>query len=288
MLESRNITIDELHFGLNENVKRQKCNIMDSTLSFDYHNENNINEKSHYFYLFECCMDTAFAHWVFESALYLPYFVKLKSKYPKLKLLVKKNPHRSYKKLFFNALNIHENDIFWIDNDDETLQHINYSNIPVNNICINTNPHYLNTIKVKDSIQFKKLIYNLRDIIIENLDICLVSEKTNKHLILPRSKSENFVYNNRSLDYSRIYKMLNGQKYIEYDTINTKDLKDQINLLNSSKNIYMDWGSSFLINSLFCKNSSILISGTMRGQLGLEAMKIIYDIHNENNSIHHI
>jgi hypothetical protein len=286
-----NISIDDLNFGINQDVKKQTCNISNSSIFFEYHNQTIKNENIHYFYLFESCFDSAFAHWIFESAIYLPYFIKLKSKYPKLKLLVKKTPKRSYKNLFFKALNIDENDIFWLDNmDDPHGLNINYDNIPENNICINTMPHYLNTVTVKNTALFKNLIVNFKNKIINNLNITLLQEKTNEHLFFPRSKLENFVSNDRTVDYTGIYKILKGKEYIEYDTNNTIYLKDQIELLNSSKNIYLDWGSSLFVNSLFCINSNIFISGSksLIGQLNFEGMKILYDIHKENNNIQHI
>jgi len=286
-----NISIDDLTFGIHQDVKTQTCNIQDSSLFFDYHNQTLKNDNTHYFYLFETCMDSAFCHFIYESAIYLPYFVKLKSKYPMLKLLVKKTPSRSYKNLFFKALNIDETDIFWLDNVDEIHGlKIVYNNIPENNICINTMPHYLNTIKVKNAVLFNNLILNFKNKIINNLNITLLQEKMNEHLFFPRSKLENLVVNDRTNDYSEIYKILKGKEYIEYDTINTIYLKDQIELLNSSKCIYLDWGSSFFVNGLFCNNSNIFISGSkgLIGQLNFQGMRMIYNIHKESNNIQNI
>jgi hypothetical protein len=44
-----------------------------------------------------------------------------------------------------------------------------------------------------------------------------------------------------------------------YDTMETTDIKNQIQLLLSSENIYLDYGASFAVNTLFCRNSNIYI-----------------------------
>lgn len=52
-----------------------------------------------------------FSHWVFESAIYLPLFLKLKKKYPDLKLYSK--GYKMYKKLFYDYFDICETDIVY-------------------------------------------------------------------------------------------------------------------------------------------------------------------------------
>lgn len=282
------INIDNQIFEIRKNIKSQTCNISTSELFFEYYNHTVNNESPYYFFLFENCFDAAFAHWIYESAIYLSYFFELKTKYSKLKLLVKQNPKRNFKNLFFKALNINEHDIYWLDNDEINDMKTVYINIPGNNFCINTKPHYLNTVEVKNKNFFKELIINFKNIILTNYNIIYPSDKIIKNLFFPRSKLQNFVPNDRIINYEKVYNLLEGQKYTEYDTIDTTDLKDQINMLISSDNIFLDWGSSFIVNGLFCKNSNIYLSKCILGQLNYEAMNIIYTIHKENNNITHI
>lgn len=284
----KDITIDNQVFGIRKNVKSQTCNISTSELFFEYHDSDENNNQLAYFLLFETCMDSAFSHWIYESAIYLSYFFELKSKYPKLKLLVKQNPKRSYKNLFFKALKISENDIFWLDNKEINDCKTVYINIPSNNICINTTPHYLNTVKIKDENIFKTLVINFKNIILTNCNIIYPLEKTIDNLFFPRSKKENFAPNDRIINYDKIYRMLEGKNYTEYDTINTRDLTEQIKLIVSSQNIILDWGASFLVNGLFCNNSNIYIYGCIFDQLKFEGLKILYEIHKENNNIKYI
>jgi hypothetical protein len=138
------------------------------------------------------------------------YFFELKSKYPELKILVKQNPKRSYKKLFFEELNIDENDIYWLENEEIDDCKTVYTNIPSNNICINTKPHYLNTVQVKNITVFKNLIMNFRNTIMNNLNIQYPEEKTIENLFFPRSKIENCVYNDRKINYEKVYKLFNS------------------------------------------------------------------------------
>ena len=284
----KNIKIDNQIFEVRPNVKSQTANISTSELFFEYYDSNEIantnNNSVSFFLLFETCFDSAFAHWVYESAIYLYYFFELKSQYPELKILVKKNPKRSYKNLFFKALNISENDIHWIENKELNDCTTVYNNIPSNNVCINATPHYMNMIQIPNKDAFKELIFKFKNKIITNLNVTFPKEKTFDHLFFPRSKLENNIPNDRIINYDKVYKLLEGKQYVEYDTINTTNLKDQIELLVSSKNIFLDWGSSMLVNGLFCKDSTILISSLIESQKKYEWFSVYFEITKENNN----
>ena len=287
----QHINIDNQIFEIRKNVKSQTCNISTSELIFEYYDSNqNNNNILTFFFLFETTFDSAFFHWIYESAIYLSYYIELKSKYPELKLLVKQNPKRSYKNLLFKALNISENDIYWLTNEEFNDCKTVYVNIPSNNICINTRPHYINTIQIKNENSFKELVYKFKNILLTNCEIIYSLEKTNENLFFPRSKKENYLPNDRIINYDKVYNFLEGKKYIEYDTINTTSLADQIKLLASSQNIFLDWGASFFVNGLFCRNSNIYIlkSEALLNQLGYQGSSIIYNIIKEFNNIIYI
>ena len=281
--------INEHLFDIRKNVKSQTCHIHTSNLYFEYYDSFDMTPAPEvsFFYLFETCMDAAFGHWIYESAMYLTFFSELKSKYPALKILVKQNPKRSYKKLFFKALNIDENDIYWLENEEICDCKTVYLNIPSNNICINTKPHYLNTVQVNNITNFKKLMVDFRNTIMNNLNITYPEEKTIENLFFPRSKIENFVYNDRIINYEKVYKLLQGKSYTEYDTVHKNDLKKQIELLVSSKNIFLDWGSSFCVNVLFCKNSTIFISNKVEQHTIYQSYQALIEMNemNENKLI---
>lgn len=285
----KKIVIDNCEFEIRKNVKMLTSNIHTSELSFIYYNNEKIDSTINYYLLFETCLDSAFAHWIYESAIYLPYFYQLKQIYSGLKLLVKLNPMRKYKSLFFNAFNINENDIYWLNNEEPAIcNDIAYNDIPYNNYCINTKPHYLNTVIVKNKKLFSNLIMNFKNTIIKNLDIIYTQNKNIDNLFFPRSKIENYASNDRTIDYSIVYKLLEEKQYIIYDTINTVNIKNQINLLVLSNNIFLDWGSSLLVNGLFCNNSNIYVSCCILGQLKYEGIKIIFEILSISNTIIYI
>jgi len=282
----KNIKINNQTFEVRNNVKSHSANISTSELFFEYYDESNANNDSvSFFLLFETCFDCAFAHWIYESAVYLYYFFELKLEYPELKIFVKKNTKRSYKNLFFKALNISENDIHWIENEESHDCKTVYNNIPINNVCINTTPHYMNMIHIPNKDAFKELIIQFRDKIMANLNITFPAEKTIEHLFFPRSKLENNVQNDRIIIYDKVYQLLQEKQYLEYDTINTINIKDQIELLVSAQNVFLDWGSSMLVNGLFCKDSTILISCVLEYQKKYEWFSVFFEISMNNNFI---
>jgi hypothetical protein len=82
-------------------------------------------------------------------------------------------------------------------------------------------------------------------------------EKQIENLVLPRSKSENYLPNDRHIDYTNIYALLNNKEYVSYDTQETDNFREQIALLQKSKNIFVYWGSAFVVNGFFSKDSNI-------------------------------
>ena len=111
-------------------------------------------------------------------------------------------------------------------------------------------------------------------------------EKTIDHLFFPRSKIENS--SERPFDYKKVYETIGNEYYIEYDTMETTDYIDQIRLLAASKNVYLDFGSSFTVNGLFCKDSTIYLTDTHGVMNQIDEFichKIVYDKIAEKNKI---
>lgn len=279
-----------MSYEIHKNIKNLYCNVHTNKLNFEYYNNKiKTDVDISYFFLFECPMDAAFCHWVYESAILLPEYIELKNKYPTLKILVKKNPKRQYKILFFKALNIDFNDIYFLDNK-ENIPHdckTMYKYIPCNNKCfVSKNIQCLNS--TLDVNLLTELIKNFKNIVLTNLNINNEIKKCNEHIFFPRNKRENFTANDRTIDYIGVYKLLKNKGYVEYDTMNTDNLKNQFELLLSGKNIYLDWGSSFFVNGLFCKNSNIYISQCLTSQLSYNGMTTIYNLIKKNNNIIHL
>jgi hypothetical protein len=274
------IKIDDHIFTIKKNVKRAYDNISDNEYYDEPLDKNNIQ----YFFLFETRYHTAFGHWVNESAIFLPYI----KYFDNCKLLINKNPHRKYKKIFIKMFGLEDKVIFYENDDDNTAYYATYSytNIPKNNICILCDNFLLtnyNDNTIKENEKFEKIVENFMNEIFNKYPIDYT--KTNENLFFPRNKVENYLPNDRVYNYDKTKKLLENKQYIEYDTMCTDDFKDQIQLLASSKNIFLDYGSSFIINSLFCKDSTIYVLNPCHSTLQFKCHRILLDIiQNKNNN----
>lgn len=101
-------------------------------------------------------------------------------------------------------------------------------------------------------------------------------------IVLPRQTKENYKHNDRTYDMTSIYRDLDrsGSHYriVETDTI--EDLADQIQQLRSSSHVIITDGSPFLVNNMFCVNSTIqIIGGITNNQMKTYVkMKYITDL----------
>jgi len=230
----------------------------DGNKTFKYHPPTS-EQPERFLMLIEIRYHQAFSHWVFESAVFLREFKTLKLVYPELKILVNKNPHRSYKKLFFDLFGILESDIILIDNIEDDS--IDYTNIPPNSACIIMENLTHNNIAA-DVERTRKLYNQFYDDIqcIMNYPI-LPKFKKIKNLWLPRNTTENYAANDRNPDYSKVKELLSSKSHVVYNTILTKDFSEQIKLLTDSEEIYLDLGGSLYVNGFFCINSVINVIG---------------------------
>ena len=190
------------------------------------------------------CIDSFFheaaSHWVFESAVYLPLFIKLKERYPEIRLHLK-GPAKRYKAQFC--------DFFGIEPTYD---------LPPANTCFFPNPiSAQNRLVLNES--FKP---HLERFIAAFTDINLTPASLD-FLILPRGKAENYHGNDRTVDFSMIYAAAEAGSS-PYSILNTDDisnLADQIVAVRSAKNLILCDGAAFVINTLFAKNATIYIIG---------------------------
>ena len=284
-------TINNFQFNILKNVKNEYININTSNKRYDYYTDNvDSSLNTNYFLLFETCFDSAFGHWVFESAVFLPLYKKIKEQFSdkSIKILVKQNPGRKYKKLFFDALDIKEEDIYFMDNKIVHSNNVCYDNIPINNYCISCDNYCINNTNYSnaDISKYKIILLQFHQYILSNVNIDY--NKKIKFLFLPRNNVENYAPNDRKINYSSVYKLLENKQYIEYNTFETNKLKEQIQLLLSSENIYLDFGASFHVNGFFCKNSTINIIKFDNNSFKFPLLKLLYFYIKENNIINYI
>jgi len=263
-LNLKEVVYDNITFDIKQNVKTifttndicQNTNTNKKLIEF-YNTSINTNDVK-VFFLFETEYHNAFSHWVFENAVFLPYF----KYFPKnVLVLVNKNEYRTYKKLFFNLFNIPEDNLYYIDNTID--QPLDYKLIPQNNICIICRNLRMNT-QIRNNMFsniFTNLTSNFYNEIHQNHNFDYT--KKIKHLFFPRNKKENFKPNDRLVNYMNVSKFLKGNEYVTYNTEDTIDIKDQIQLLLSAENVYLEGGSSYFVNGLFCKDSKLYIYGNV-------------------------
>lgn len=201
----------------------------------------------------------AFAHFVYESGIFLPLFLKLKEKLPGIKILISNYPHRSYKKLYLDYNGIVAQDII--------------EELPKKNTCV----FFSRPVSLSISNAFTLPYVSYLDKYV-NLVRAHNINKDIEYLFCPRAKSENFSENDRAPDYSRIYKELEKHAFTVFDPKSIVQLENQISIFKRSKNIILDYGSSFFVNGMFCKDSNIICLDNIHHQESrLETMRLIYD-----------
>jgi hypothetical protein len=229
-----------------------------STVSSSSNDANFVGNSTIYYYL-ETPFHSAFAHWVYECAI---YYLDL----PKdANVIVIKNPERKYKSLFLTAMNIRPEQIYYIE--EET------SEFPSPNKCFISQKTCWNdqgrthiteyrecVLKFLDYFNKKTREYTMEKNNLQG-DSKECWDKTIEILFLPRNTIQNYACNDRIVDYKPIMEKLKGKNYLVYDTMTTDNILFQIELLKKSKNIYLDYGSSFFVNGLFCEGSVIYVIG---------------------------
>jgi hypothetical protein len=263
-LNLKEIVYNNITFDIKQNIKTiyTTNNICENTntneKNIEYYDTSINNEDLKIFFLFETEYHNAFGHWIYENATFLP-FIKY---FPKnMYILVNENEYRTYKKLFFNLFNINEDKLYYLNNTID--QELDYNLIPENNICIVCRNLKLNT-QIKNE-KFTNIFTYLTDNFCHEIFSNNKFDYTKKinHLFFPRNKKENYTPNNRCVDYSNLYEILKEKEYVTYNTLETIDIKDQIQLLLSADNVYLEWGSSFFVNGLFCRDSNLYTYGNV-------------------------
>lgn len=256
-----------------ENIRSVDIDINTSKRSYNLYplrsSENVTKEAKQIYYIVETIYHDAFAHWVYETAIYLHLF-KFDGK-----IILKSTPQRNYKRLFLNLYGITEQYIHWTETNI----------IPEANICKVLNSYCLNDKNVENIPTFNLLLDRFHSKIRSILSRCNSTEKNIPNLFFSRNKAQNYVQNDRVMDYRRFYEHIEGIEYLEYDTQQTTDFEDQIKLLDSANNVYLDYGSSFLVNGMCCSESTIYITGKSDQHLIYPLLNEIFKYIQKSNTI---
>jgi hypothetical protein len=196
---------------------------------------------------FYFCIDgiyhEAWSHWVDESAIYLPLFLKLKKLYPSLKLY--SFGKKGYKNAMYKAFDISPEDIV-------------YTLASSCNICFF--PRYISLADHRQPFLFLKHAQALYSYLINK---CPAPVKDIDILYLPRGSKENYSQNNRQIPVqSQLAEVLSTIPYVRVlftDTI--ENMIDQFSLVRRAKVILLNEGSSLLVNGFFAVDSKIISLG---------------------------
>lgn len=230
-----------------------------SMYPFGYDIELNETEKiiDNYYFFMDTLFNDAFAHWIFESGIYIPLFKKLKEKYPSIKIYFKEI--KSYKVALLNAFNIYE----YVTEIE-----------PHNLICFPTYqsfhiflPEYTQSIDIMIDSKYISYLSKLYKLLVKS------NKKDIDILYLPRGNKENFKGNDRIINIQELLieyinsipncKILYTDKIINFN--------EQLEIISRAKVILLDYGSSLNVNGFFANDSNIIVIG--------------YDIHHEMQQI---
>lgn len=224
-------------------------------------------QKNNYFILeWDSNSSNAFAHWVYESCVYIPYYLELKRKIPSLKLYM--TSKRKFKDIFLEYLGVDINDtVYSLELPNSCAVH--------DIVCL---PH--------DEVtqEYKIVLDNFLNYFPKKY------EKETDILFMPRQLKENFIGNNR-VYYTKnheelILKINKNNKVLHTDNI--EKLEDQIKMVQSSKKIIVTDGSPAAVNILFAKNSDVIIlnDNLIKKQLNVQYVyKYIFEKIIEKNEL---
>jgi len=235
-----NFELDCYKFAIYFNVLKYNIGA-DHTITVEYDYKIK-DEQQEVYLMLDSVSHHAFAHWIFDSATYLPLFNKLKKLFPTIKIVLFEA--RKYKSLVLKYFNIDETRIVYQFNTS-------------NNICIFPQ-FYVNAIENnRVSIDFYSYMNKLFDVF--NTPII---KKTTAILIMPRHETENnsiikHYVNTQDIEKNLLICPLN--KCINTSKLNS--LQEQIDLITSSRVVIIPDGSASLVNGMFAKNSIIISLG---------------------------
>ena len=196
-----------------------------------------------YYFVIDLLYNDTFGHWVYESAMYLHVFHKLKDMYPTIKLLLK--TRKNFKSLFLNFFDINETDVVYDDN------------MNTNNVCFFPSP----IASLNDNRISEKYEMQLENFVRIFSDYQTINKERIDYVIMPRQTKENYFGNDRSYNMDFVYDVLNRdcKRYFVLKTDHISDITEQITNVRSSNNVILTDGSPFIVNIMFCKNQRIYV-----------------------------
>jgi hypothetical protein len=199
--------------------------------------------------ILDCPGLDAFAHWVFEAFIFFPLFEKIVKTYSNVKILTSNK--KKYVTNLLKFIGINNQIVYEIDNID--------------NICFIPPLLSLNSM-----IDTTLLTYYTHKFINKIMQNTISFNHQNNILFLPRNSKDNYFPDDRiSIHLLRERRDPNEIEYISDGVIknggvvlNTYEINNfdmQFSIVRNSKNIILDYGSSFNVNALCCKGQNIIV-----------------------------
>jgi len=200
-------------------------------------------EPTDSFFCIDGIYHEAWAHWVEESAIYLPLYLKLKNRFSSLKLF--SFGKKGYKSAMYRAFSIPEEDVVY--------------ELPTKpNRCFF--PYYISLGDHRRPFSFLNHMKVFYSWIVQRCGPC---EKDIDILYLPRGSKENCKQNDRQIPVqSELISIFSEHPNVTIlYTDSTNNMIEQWKVIRRSKIIILNEGSSLLVNGFFAENSQIIILG---------------------------
>lgn len=270
-----NFSIENMNYKIykQENVIKYKYDHLRPGITinkFDNKPQNNVTQV---YIILDSPGSDAFAHWVFETFIFFPLFEKINNLYPNVKILTSNN--KKYVSNLLKFIDMNNEIVYKIDNYD--------------NICFI--PPLLSLNRAFDEKIFNWGISNFINRVEQNT--ITFKNKTNI-LFLPRNTKDNFGHNGLypdRRDLNEVNYISDGVLKNGGSILNTYEINDfflQFSIIRNSKNIILDYGSSFDVNGMVCKNQNIIVLNKhwkSNNHLIMQSYKILYNTQAASNNV---
>jgi hypothetical protein len=242
--------------------------VFESTEPFKFQKEEDLELTDKIYIAIDSGGQDAFAHWVFESAIWIP---EIKRQYPafvhKMEFLLLNK--KKYKEDFLEHLGVR------------------YTYNPTQNNITIICPPYTSLNSHRYLSRYCLLIDSFHRYLEE---ISYFSVKTINNLLLPRQKKENLKANDRSVDTSNIEEVFNRSptEALTYNTDESINFSVQVQTIRQARTIFVTDGSAFLVNGFIAKSSTIVVLGASlvpNQSLMYEKMAAICSLIEKNNDV---
>lgn len=270
-----NFSIENMEYKIykQENVINYKYDHLNPGITI--HKFENILSRNNVqvYIILDCPGDDAFAHWVFETFIFFSLFEKINKMYTNVKILTSNN--KKYVANLLKFIGMNNEIVYKIDNHD--------------NICFI--PPLMSLNRGFDAERYKWGIYNFINTVEQNT--ITFKNKTNI-LFLPRNIKDNYghngLYEDRR-DSNEVNYITDGVIKNGGSVLNTYEINDfsyQFSIICNSKNVILDYGSSFLVNGIVCKEQNIIVLNKhwkSNNHIIMQCDNIIYEIQKASNNV---